>query len=61
MLHPPYQSYDMVLRFFNEAAVDAAVTEIYVTLYRIASDSRIGNALVSAAKNGKKKCRYWWS
>jgi polyphosphate kinase len=54
MLHPPYQSYDMVLRFFNEAAVDADVTEIYVTLYRIASDSRIGNALVSAAKNGKK-------
>ncbi|OQP61302.1 polyphosphate kinase 1 [Niastella vici] len=54
MLHPPYQSYDMVLRFFNEAAVDPDVTEIYVTLYRIASDSRIGNALVSAAKNGKK-------
>lgn len=54
MLHPPYQSYGMVLRFFNEAAVDGAVTEIYVTLYRIASDSRIGNALVSAAKNGKK-------
>lgn len=54
MLHPPYQSYDLVLRFFNEAAVDPAVTEIYVTLYRIASDSRIGNALVSAAKNGKK-------
>jgi polyphosphate kinase len=54
MLHPPYQSYDMVLRFFNEAAVNPAVTEIYVTLYRIASDSRIGNALVSAAKNGKK-------
>jgi polyphosphate kinase len=54
MLHPPYQSYDLVLRFFNEAAVDPSVTEIYVTLYRIASDSRIGNALVSAAKNGKK-------
>lgn len=54
MLHPPYQSYDMVLRFFNEAAVDPDVTEIYVTLYRVASDSRIGNALVSASKNGKK-------
>lgn len=54
ILHPPYQSYDLVLRFFNEAAVDPAVTEIYVTLYRIASDSRIGNALVSAARNGKK-------
>jgi polyphosphate kinase len=54
VLHPPYNSYDMVLRFFNEAAVNSDVTEIYVTLYRIASDSRIGNALVSAAKNGKK-------
>jgi polyphosphate kinase len=54
ILHPPYQSYDTVLRFFNEAAVDTDVTEIYVTLYRIASESRIGNALVSAAKNGKK-------
>lgn len=54
ILHPPYQSYGTVLRFFNEAAVDSDVTEIYVTLYRIASDSRIGNALVSAAKNGKK-------
>ncbi|WP_207514518.1 polyphosphate kinase 1 [Longitalea luteola] len=54
ILHPPYHSYGMVLRFFNEAAVDPAVTEIYVTLYRIASDSRIGNALVSAAHNGKK-------
>jgi polyphosphate kinase len=54
ILHPPYHSYATVLRFFNEAAVDSDVTEIYVTLYRIASDSRIGNALVSAAKNGKK-------
>jgi len=54
ILHPPYQSYNTVLKFFNEAAVDSDVTEIYVTLYRIASDSRIGNALVSAARNGKK-------
>lgn len=54
ILHTPYQSYDAVLRFFNEAAVDADVTEICVTLYRIAHDSRIANALVSAARNGKK-------
>jgi polyphosphate kinase len=54
ILHAPYQSYDTVLRFFNEAAIDADVEEIYVTLYRIASDSRIANALISAAKNGKK-------
>lgn len=54
IFHPPYQSYDTVLRFFNEAAIDQNVEEIYVTLYRVASDSRIVNALISAAKNGKK-------
>lgn len=54
IVHTPYQSYDSVLRFFNEAAIDAEVWEIYVTLYRVASDSKIVNALISAAKNGKK-------
>ncbi len=53
LINPPYQSYDSVLRFFNEAATDVNVTEIYVTLYRVASDSKIVNALISAAKNGK--------
>ncbi|KRT14299.1 polyphosphate kinase [Pedobacter ginsenosidimutans] len=54
IVHTPYQSYDSVLRFFNEAAIDEDVREIYVTLYRVASDSKIVNALISAAKNGKK-------
>ncbi|RZL39248.1 MAG: polyphosphate kinase 1, partial [Pedobacter sp.] len=54
LINPPYQSYDSVLRFFNEAAIDEDVQEIYITLYRVASDSRIVNALISAAKNGKK-------
>ncbi|MBC6112061.1 polyphosphate kinase 1 [Pedobacter fastidiosus] len=54
IIHTPYQSYDSILRFFNEAAVDATVEEICVTLYRVASDSKIVNALISAAKNGKK-------
>lgn len=54
IVHTPYQSYDSVLRFFNEAAIDEEVREIYVTLYRVASDSKIVNALISAAKNGKK-------
>ena len=53
ILHTPYHSYDTVLRFFNEAALDQDVTEIYITLYRIAGDSRIAQALISAAKNGK--------
>ncbi|WDF56767.1 polyphosphate kinase 1 [Mucilaginibacter sp. KACC 22063] len=54
MVHAPYQSYHPVLRFFNEAAINPDVVEINVTLYRVASDSRIVNALISAAKNGKK-------
>lgn len=53
LLHLPYQSYNYILRFFNEAAIDPGVVEIAVTLYRIATDSHIANALISAAKNGK--------
>jgi len=53
IIHTPYQSYQLVLRFFNEAAVNTDVEEIYITLYRVASNSRIVNALISAAKNGK--------
>lgn len=53
LLHLPYQSYNPVLSFFNQAAVDADVTDIYITLYRLASESHIVNALISAVKNGK--------
>lgn len=53
-LHLPYHSYNYILRFFNEAAIDPNVKEIYVTLYRVAADSHIANALISAARNGKK-------
>lgn len=54
LLHTPYHSYDTVLRFFNEAAIASDVEEIYITMYRVASESRIVNALISAARNGKK-------
>jgi len=54
LLHLPYHSYTPVLSFFNQAAVDLDVTEIYITLYRVAKESHIVNALISAAKNGKK-------
>ena len=53
LLHFPYQSYDYVLQFFNEAAIHPEVTEIKVAFYRMASNSLIGEALVSAANNGK--------
>ncbi|MFH6959534.1 polyphosphate kinase 1 [Flavobacterium aquidurense] len=54
LVHFPYHSYHYVLQFFNQAAIDNRVTEIKVTLYRISTQSIIANALISAAKNGKK-------
>ncbi|SDD75204.1 polyphosphate kinase 1 [Niabella drilacis] len=54
IVHTPYCSYDAVLRFFNEAAINPDVAEVYTTMYRVARDSRIANALITAAKNGKK-------
>lgn len=54
LLHLPYHSYNYILRFFNEAAIDPHVKEVFVTLYRVAADSHIVNALISAARNGKK-------
>lgn len=54
IIHTPYESYNTVLRFFNEAAIDPTTEEIYVTMYRVANDSKIAHALISAAANGKK-------
>lgn len=54
LFHFPYHSYDYVLQFFSEAAIDPEVQEINVTFYRMAKKSIIGEALISAAANGKK-------
>jgi polyphosphate kinase len=54
LLHFPYQSYDPVIRFFEEAAEDEAVEEIWVSLYRVAKDSAIAAALISAQRRGKR-------
>ena len=54
LLHFPYQSYDYILQFFNEAATDPEVEEINVTFYRMAKNSIIAEALISASMNGKK-------
>lgn len=54
LLHFPYDSYNPVLAFFNQAAIDPDVKSIYITLYRVAADSHIANALISAARNKKE-------
>lgn len=54
LVNTPYESYDVVLRFFNEAAIRRDVEDIYISMYRVASDSKILHALLNAVKNGKK-------
>lgn len=54
LVHMPYQSYDSVIRFFEEAAKDPQVTHIKITHYRVARKSRIMQALKDAVKNGKQ-------
>lgn len=53
LINLPYQSYDYIILFLREAAIDPKVTEINITLYRLAENSRVVNALINAAKNGK--------
>jgi len=53
LLHFPYHTYDYVLKFFNEAAIDPDVEEIKTTQYRVATNSAIVNSLIAAAGNGK--------
>jgi polyphosphate kinase len=54
LVNLPYQSYDYIILFLREAAIDPRVTAINITLYRLAENSRVINALINAAKNGKK-------
>ncbi len=54
LINTPYQTYDYVIHFLREAAIDPKVKEISIAVYRLAENSRIMHALINAAKNGKK-------
>ena len=54
LVSTPYQSYDYIIHFLREAAIDPKVEEISIAVYRLASNSRVVHALINAAKNGKK-------
>lgn len=54
LLHLPYHSYDSVIKFFENAAIDPDVTHIKIIQYRVAKVSRIMGAIKDAVKNGKQ-------
>lgn len=49
----PYESIKPFIRLLKEAAVDPSVASIKITLYRVAKNSQIVEALINAAENGK--------
>lgn len=54
MLHFPYHSFNSVIDLLREAAMDPDVRSIKITAYRLATGSRVINALINAARNGKE-------
>jgi polyphosphate kinase len=54
LLHFPYHSFNAIIDLLREAAIDPDVSSIRITAYRLASESKIINALINAARNGKK-------
>ena len=53
LLHYPYHNFGQVVDALREAAIDPTVERICINLYRVAHNSKIINALVNAAYNGK--------
>ena len=54
MLHFPFNSFEYIIDLLQEASLDPYVTSIQITLYRLARNSRVINALLNAVRNGKE-------
>lgn len=54
LLHYPYHSFHHIIDLLREASIDPRVKKIQITLYRVAKNSNIVNALINAIKNGKE-------
>jgi polyphosphate kinase len=54
LLHYPYQSFHYLIDLLRESSLDPQVRAIKMTLYRVARNSNVVNALINAARNGKE-------
>lgn len=54
LLHYPYHSFNYFLNFLNAACESNSVTDIKITLYRVAKNSKVCKALIRALRRGKK-------
>ena len=54
LLCPPYHAFNSVIDLLRESAIDPDVVSVKITAYRLASNSKIINALINAARNGKQ-------
>jgi len=54
MLHVPYQDFNIFIRLLQEASIDPRVMSISLTVYRVSKNSKVINALINAARNGKR-------
>ncbi len=53
LMHQPYNNFEPVLQLLEQSAEDPNVLAIKITVYRLAKRSRVANALLKAAENGK--------
>jgi len=54
LMHYPYQKFSHFINLLREAAINPDVKSIKITLYRVASNSKVINALINAARNEKE-------
>ncbi|GAB5518154.1 MAG: polyphosphate kinase 1 [Rhodothermales bacterium] len=54
LIHVPYQKFDYLVQWLNEAVADAEVSAIWMSLYRVGDESAVCEALIAAAEAGKR-------
>ncbi len=54
LVHYPYHSFTLFIDLMREASIDPLVSSIKITLYRLARNSNVINALMNAVRNGKE-------